>query len=116
MQAAVTKNPNERVIVGKSESMVVALDPATTLSSNMQPTPFVSAPVAPAPRQGAQMQVQRVMKSLSSMQVAVQRSLASTRELDERFTFAQKRADETAAAYLHSAPDEFNREGIWRFM
>ena len=59
-----------------------------------------------------QMQVARVMKSLSHVQVTVQRSLATARELDERFTSAQQRVNTNAAAYLEETIDEPNPERL----
>ena len=53
-----------------------------------------------------QMQVARVMKAVSNVQVTVQRSLATTRELDERFMMAQDRANTSAGAYLEDTADD----------
>ena len=79
--------------------------------------PFMSTAPPPTPRGGAQgqptgpaQQIQRCMKAQSQIQVTIQRSLASCRELDERFLAAQKRADESAVAYLQSQPDENDLE------
>lgn len=71
------------------------------------PMPFASGP-KPAP----QLQVQRVMRSLSSTQATVQRSLATTRELDERFIEAQKRADNSAITFLYSEPDAVDADRL----
>ena len=69
--------------------------PAFSLLSSMQSKPI--------------REVQRALKSLSSVQLAVQRSLASTRDLDERFQTAQTKAETSAASYLEdmscSEPD-----------
>ena len=81
--------------------------------------PFMSTAPPPTPRGGAQgqptgpaQQIQRCMKAQSQIQVTIQRSLASCRELDERFLAAQKRADESAVAYLQSQPDENDLERL----
>jgi hypothetical protein len=51
-------------------------------------------------------EVQRALKSLSSVQLTMQRSLAATRELDERFETAQQRADTSSREYLDSHTDD----------
>ena len=53
-----------------------------------------------------QLQVQRVMKNLSSVHLHVQRALHSTRELDERFEAQQSQADKSAAEYFETHVEE----------
>ena len=70
-------------------------------------------PTAQSPsRTTPQLQLQRVMKSITNAQVTVQRSLASTREYDVRFLAAQERANDSARTYLNSHSGESDAERL----
>ena len=71
----------------------------------MLPFSAEANPMSPA-RHTPQVQIQRVLKAQTSVQQTVQRTLASTRELDDRFLSAQKRADESASGYVQAGWDE----------
>jgi inhibitor of growth protein 4 len=68
--------------------------------------------VANNPQSKPAREVQRALKSLTSVQLTVERSLASTRELDERFSAAQEQADMGSASYLEDAATEHDIERL----